>query len=42
VAALLWQVEMAQVLDGTVDDGFDALLGWTWTVRATATIPCSL
>jgi hypothetical protein len=38
VAAYLWPVGMAQVLDGTVDDGFDGLLGWTWLVCALTTI----
>jgi hypothetical protein len=38
VAAYLWPVGMAQVLDGTVDDGFDGLLGWTWLVCAVTTI----
>jgi hypothetical protein len=38
VAAFLWPVGMAQVLDGTVDDGFDGLLGWTWLVCAVTTI----
>jgi hypothetical protein len=31
-------VGMAQVVDGTVDDGFDGLLGWTWAVCAVTTI----
>jgi hypothetical protein len=38
VAAFLWPVGMAQALDGTVDDGFDGLLGWTWLVCAITTI----
>jgi hypothetical protein len=38
VTAFLWPVGMAQVLDGTVDDGFDGLLGWTWLVCAVTTI----
>jgi hypothetical protein len=38
VAAFLWPVGMAQVLDGTVDDGFNGLLGWTWLVCAITTI----
>jgi hypothetical protein len=38
VAAFLWPVGMAQVIDGTVDDGFDGLLGWTWVVCAVTTI----
>lgn len=37
VATLLWPTGMAQVLDGTVDDGWDGLLGWTWVVCAVTT-----
>jgi hypothetical protein len=38
IAAYLWPVGMAQVLDGTIDDGFNGLLGWTWLVCAATTI----
>jgi hypothetical protein len=38
VAALLWPVGMWQVIDGTVDDGWNGLLGWTWAVCALTTI----
>jgi hypothetical protein len=38
VAALLWPTGMVQVLDGTVDDGWDGLLGWTWLLSALTTI----
>jgi hypothetical protein len=38
IAAYLWPVGMAQVLDGTIDDGFDGLLAWTWLVCAVTTI----
>ena len=38
VAAFLWPEGMIQVLDGTIDDGFDGLLGWTWVVCALTTI----
>jgi len=38
VAVLLWPVGMGQVLDGTVDDGWDGLLGWTWAVSALTAI----
>ncbi|MGH8982654.1 MAG: hypothetical protein ACRDY6_02110, partial [Acidimicrobiia bacterium] len=38
VAALLWPTGMVQVLDGTIDDGWQGLLGWTWVVSAVSTI----
>ena len=38
IAVFLWPVGMVQVLDGTIDDGFDGLLGWTWLVCAVTTI----
>jgi hypothetical protein len=38
VAALLWPTGMVQVLNGTVDDGWDGLLGWTWMLSAVSTI----
>lgn len=38
VAALLWPTGMAQLLDGTIDDGWNGLLGWTWVVCAVSTI----
>jgi hypothetical protein len=38
VAALLWPTGMVQVLDGTIDDGWNGLLGWTWVVSAVSTI----
>jgi hypothetical protein len=38
VAALLWPTGMVQVLDGTVDDGWNGLLGWTWMVSAVSTV----
>jgi hypothetical protein len=38
IAAYLWPVGMAQVLDGTIDDGYEGLLGWTWLVCAVTTI----
>jgi hypothetical protein len=38
VAALLWPTGMLQVLSGTVDDGWNGLLGWTWAVSAASTI----
>jgi hypothetical protein len=38
VGAYLWPTGMAQVLDGTIDDGFDGILGWTWVLCAITTI----
>jgi hypothetical protein len=38
VAALLWPTGMLQVISGTVDDGWNGLLGWTWAVSAASTI----
>lgn len=38
VAAMLWPTGMTQVLDGTIDDGWNGLLGWTWVVCAASTI----
>ena len=38
VAALLWPTGMGQVFTGTVDDGYDGLLAWTWTVSAATTL----
>jgi hypothetical protein len=38
VAALLWPTGMVQVLDGTIDDGWNGLLGWTWVVSVVSTI----
>jgi hypothetical protein len=38
IAMLLWPTGMVQVLNGTVDDGWKGLLGWTWLACAVATI----
>jgi len=38
VIALLWPTGMVQVIDGTIDDGWAGLLGWTWAVSAVTTI----
>lgn len=38
VAVMLWPTGMVQVLNGTVDDGWKGLLGWTWLACAAATI----
>ncbi len=38
VALLLVPVGMISVLNGSIDDGYDGLLGWTWVVSAATTI----
>jgi hypothetical protein len=38
VAAFLWPTGMVQVFNGTVDDGYGGLLGWTWCACAVSTI----
>jgi hypothetical protein len=38
VAVMLWPTGMVQVLNGTVDDGWKGVLGWTWLACAVATI----
>ena len=34
----LWPTGMVQVLNGTIDDGYNGLLGWIWVVCAVTTI----
>jgi hypothetical protein len=38
VAALLWPTGMLSVLSGTVDDGWNGLLGWMWVACALSTV----
>jgi hypothetical protein len=38
VAVMLWPTGMVQVLNGTVDDGWKGLIGWTWLACSVATI----
>ena len=38
VAVMLWPIGMVQVINGTVDDGWNGVLGWTWLACAVATI----
>jgi hypothetical protein len=38
VAVFLWPVGMVQVLDGTIKDGYDGILGWIWAACAITTI----
>jgi hypothetical protein len=38
IAVFLWPTGMFQVLDSTVDDGYNGLLGWIWIACAVLTI----
>ena len=38
VAVLLWPTGMVSVLDGTIDDGYNGLLGWFWVASTVATL----
>lgn len=38
VAALLWPTGMVSVVDGTIDDGYNGMLGWFWIACAVTTI----
>lgn len=38
VGALLWSPGMPQVFTGTIDDGWEGLLGWVWAVSAVTTL----
>jgi len=38
VIALLWPVGMASVITGTIDDGYNGILGWMWVLCALFTI----
>ncbi|MET0727286.1 MAG: hypothetical protein ABWZ76_03200 [Acidimicrobiales bacterium] len=38
VAALLWPTGMVSVINGTIDDGFNGLMGWFWIACAVTTI----
>jgi hypothetical protein len=38
VAVFLWPTGMVQVFNGTIDDGYNGLLGWVWVVSAITTI----
>ena len=38
VAALLWPPGMVQVLGGSIDDGYNGVLGWFWLACAVSTI----
>src|SRR4029079_8949756 len=34
----LWPIGMVQVVNGTIDDGYNGLLGWIWIACAVTTI----
>ncbi len=38
LAVLLWPTGMVSVLDGSIDDGYNGLLGWFWVACTVATI----
>jgi hypothetical protein len=38
IALLLWPVGMVSVLNGTIDDGYNGMLGWFWVACAVTTI----
>ncbi len=38
VVVMLWPTGMASVLNGTIDDGYNGLLGWFWIACAATTI----
>jgi len=38
VLVLLWPTGMLSVIDGTIDDGYNGILGWMWTACAISTI----
>lgn len=38
IIVLLWPTGMVSVLNGTIDDGWDGMLGWFWVACALATI----
>jgi hypothetical protein len=38
ILVFLWPVGMVSVLNGTIDDGYNGLLGWVWVTCAVTTI----
>ena len=38
IVVFLWPTGMVQVLNGTIDDGYDGILGWIWIMCAVTTI----
>ena len=38
VVVMLWPTGMVSVINGTIDDGYDGILGWMWIACAVTTI----
>ena len=38
LVVFLWPIGMVQVINGTVDDGYNGMLGWIWIACAVTTI----
>jgi hypothetical protein len=38
LAVMLWPTGMVSVLDGTIDDGYNGILGWFWIASSITTI----
>ena len=38
VAVMLWPTGMASVINGSIDDGYNGILGWMWVASAVTTI----
>jgi len=38
VAVMLWPTGMVSVIDGSIDDGYNGILGWMWATCAVTTI----
>lgn len=38
VAVMLWPTGMVSVIDGSIDDGYNGILGWMWIASAITTI----
>jgi hypothetical protein len=38
IAVFLWPTGIVQVFNGTIDDGYDGILGWIWIMCAVTTI----
>lgn len=42
VAVFLWSPGMPEVFTGTIDDGWDGLLGWVWATAAATTLALAI